>query len=414
MNPSAAEAGRRGTGALALVLLASSVVAWTVAVALALARPENTEPFAGSDLLMGSAFLAFPAVGAVIAWKRPRNVLGWLFLVMPLLVAVGVLLSEWVLVEQEAASPWLVYAADIVDLIGFALLAGFILPLFPTGRYPGPAWRILGVFAAIGIVGSLTSLVLQPCAIVVLEPLGAPSCSDPPAPWFIRFPNPMGLDASIGQPIADFVGTFMIFALLGGVLSLLYRYRRGAWVEREQLRWLLAVVLIIVATFLLMGIAEAALGWDVELASTYVVAAGLIAIPTAVGIAILRYRLYDIGRIINRTFTYTVVAAVVVIMFAIGGVWVPTRLPTANNSFAVAATTLAVAAMFNPLRRRVQRLVDRRFNRATYDAGQVADHLSKRLRDQVDPTAIAEYWADVVDHTLQPASLGTWLNRAHS
>lgn len=105
-------------------------------------------------------------------------------------------------------------------------------------------------------------------------------------------------------------------------------------------------------------------------------------------------------------------AGVLAVVLLIGGVWVPTRLPTANNSFAVAATTLAVAAMFNPLRRRVQRLVDRRFNRATYDAGQVADHLSKRLRDQVDPTAIAGSWADVVDHTLQPASVG--MNRAHS
>jgi hypothetical protein len=138
---------------------------------------------------------------------------------------------------------------------------------------------------------------------------------------------------------------------------------------------------------------------------------GLLPTVLALGIAVAvtRYGLYEVDRLVNRTVVYAIVVALLAVVFAAGAVWLPTLLPGESSSVAVAASTLAVAALFNPLRRWVQRFVDRRFYRSRYDAQQVADAFAARLRDQVDPEEVAAEWVEVVRRTLQPASVAVWL-----
>ena len=409
---------RRRSAWFAAALLALCVVAWLVAVVLAVTRPVNVDAFRQGDFVWGLGFLAFPTVGAVIAWKKPENILGWLFLIGPAIAGLGVLAKEIVYHQQEDASAWLAYTADGMFILGISLMVAFFLALFPTGHFPTRRWRILGVLAITGIAATVAWQSVRSCVnvIVVYQPdeVPNPSCTDPLQSWFLRFENPAGLAYPGGEALWGLVGGIggflVLVAMLGGVISLFFRYRSGSRVERAQLRWLVAVIVAIIPVFLAMVVAQTFFEIELETLSSLVSLVVLIGIPIAIGIAILRHQLFDIDRIIKRTFTYTIVAGVLVVVFAVGAVWLPTQLSIADNSLAVAATTLAVAAMFNPLRRRVQRFVDRRFYRSPYDAEAVTGDLAKKLRDQVEPEEIAEEWADAVDQTLHPAAIGSWIS----
>ena len=217
-------------------------------------------------------------------------------------------------------------------------------------------------------------------------------------------PNPYAVPAI--DRFADLAGALAgLCLLLGlgfGVFSLFVRFRKAGAMEKQQIKWflfagfLLAPALMISDATQQSGIGPVVLG------------VGMIALPLSIGIAILRYRLYEIDRIINRTVVYGVVVGLLVAVYA-GGVIVFQQLLPERGDLAVAASTLGVAALFNPLRRRVQSLVDRRFYRSRYDALQVVEAFSARLRDEVDLQALTSELAEVVRDTVQPNTISVWL-----
>jgi hypothetical protein len=336
--------------------------------------------------------VSFPAVGALIATHRPRNPIGWLF------CAVGVF--QGLIIATEAYSdyalriapgtlpggPLAYWVAQWVWAPSVGLLVTFLPLLFPDGRLPSPRWRPVAWLSALSIV--LT------CGLygVLLWPLRAVVDRDP----FELLPAGQAIVVNAAAP-------FMLLCGLACLTALAVRFRRARGIERQQLKWLLfAAAITVVILSLSLSLVVNRL-WLLPLAP---------AIPVAAGIAILRYRLYDIDRIISRTLIYGLLTAllagvysgaVLVLGQVFGGVG--RDLP----SWAVAGVTLAVAALFQPARRRIQAAVDRRFNRRHYDAGKTIEAFSARLRDQIDLDTLATELHAVVDQTMQPTMASLWL-----
>jgi hypothetical protein len=203
----------------------------------------------------------------------------------------------------------------------------------------------------------------------------------------------------------------MLVCGVAAVLSLVVRFRRSRGVERQQLKWFVYAAAVTLAGVLVIELVPIPEG---SVADDLLAVVGLVvvpSIPVAAGIAILRYRLYEIDRIVNRTLVYGLLSALLVLVYAAGALWLPRLLDLGESELVVAASTLAVAALFQPARRRVQALVDRRFNRARYDAARTVEAFSARLRDQVDLDTLSAELLAVVDHTVQPAAASLWLRR---
>jgi hypothetical protein len=269
--------------------------------------------------------------------------------------------------------------------------AGFVLLLTPTGRLPSPRWRWWARLAAAAPVVTVLGSIVQP---------------DPLAPDY--YGNPLAVPALARMLVAPAVAgvAVVMVSLLVGALSLVMRFRRARGMERLQLRWL-AYAAAMAAGLLLVAIFA-----GVVLAKDEVVfvslALGLALLPLATGAAILRYRLYDLDRIISRTLAYGLLTLV------LGGGYAALALGLGqllgqDSSLVVAAATLAMAALFQPARRRVQAVVDRRFNRRRYDAARTLESFAARLRDQVDLTTLTGELLAVVDQTMQPTQAALWL-----
>lgn len=310
----------------------------------------------------GLAAVPYSIAGAFIATKAPANRFGWLLY--------GAGLSWAVLaVVPEGDLPFDTFGAAFTL---FYTSAAFILLLLPDGSLPSTRWRPVAWGLPIAAV-----------AVTVAEPT---------ASWLF------------GAALVIFIAFGIVAAT-----SPLFRYRRASPTERAQLKWPAYVVVVgvasVVLALLFSGIADPVSGAFIALAA----AAGMIGLPIAFAVAITRYRLYEIDRIINRTLVYGLVVATLAGVFVMGAVWIPLMLPTSNNKLAVAATTLVICFLFRPLRQRVQALVDRRFYRSRYSAQQVADEFARQLRDELDPRLVAERWAGVVNDTMQPRAISFWI-----
>ncbi len=329
-------------------------------------------------------------VGAFLVAKVPQNAVGSVLLVGGSAWVVYIAANSYARLSLESPDPpwpgeylaaWL--GAWTGALLPLSLAA--LLLVFPDGEASG--WRRALVFGILSLAGSaLVGAVLL---------------------WGVPAAELTDIDAVTANRAYGFVDIAFLLGFLAVVpatLSLLLRHRRGTAVERQQIKWLLAAASAFVVTFV-VGIAlfEGVGGW-VPLTA---IAMGLI--PGSVAVAVLRYRLYDIDRIINRAAVYAVVVALLGAVFVAGAVWVPSLLPVEDNNLAVAASTLVVFFLFNPLRVRVQRVVDRRFFRSRYDAQLVVEDLSAQLRDEVDPDQVAAQWLEVVRETLQPESVSVWV-----
>jgi hypothetical protein len=336
--------------------------------------------------------LGFGLVGAVVASRRPRHPIGWVLLVGSFCFATGGL---WITYVEHPASfpinPLVVWLANLSFGLGAGISATFLLLLFPNGHLPSPRWRPIAWLAGVGLGAFLLGVVLSP------EP-------------FEHLPIDSPLDLEI-DPLL-FAGGFYLFLMTVGasVASLVLRFRRANGEERQQLKWVALAVVVIAIGFLGTLVWELANGpaevsEDVE---NFVVAFSLSLLPVAIGIAILRYRLFEIDRIISRTVSYALIAIVLAAVY-IGGVIGLQNLIPASGDLAVAASTLAAAALFNPLRRRVQHWVDRRFNRRRFDAGRVVDGFGVRLREAVDLTTITTDLRAVVTRTVEPVSAAVWV-----
>jgi hypothetical protein len=352
-------------------------------------------PLRVQDWSFTAAAAPFAAVGALIVVHRPGNRLGGLLLVGALAIGVEKLAQELVQygVRHPGAVPGLEWIGWVSNWAWVpAILMIVLLPvLFPDGQPLSPRWRPL-VWAI--LAGALVSLVGS--ALV-------PGIVDAPS---LR--NPLGLSGAAGARLEEvlpklFVGLPAV--AVAGVASLIVRFRRARGVERQQLKWLtyaggvLMIALVVPDSWL--G------GWAATLAQL-----AMWAIPAAIGVAILRYRLYDIDRLINRTLVYGLLTVLLAGVYA-GAVLVLGQvfggLGDEPPSWAVAGATLAVAALFQPARRRIQAVVDRRFNRRKYNAAKTVEAFSTRLRDELDLDTVAVELLAVVDQTMQPTQASLWL-----
>jgi hypothetical protein len=386
-------------GLAVLVLLLAAAV-----VPLALAAHQGVLSNVGQVV----PFLPIAAVGLVIARHRPRNPIGWL------LIAAA---ASVVLTDDAELYVWLVYRLGHQLPLGpVALLLAFTqftlymtLPvailLFPDGVLPSPRWRWV-LWAYLTVTGFLlVSVYAAVVGLIVAHDVHLDASGD-----LTALNNPSGGTAWLAT-VHTVIFPIMVAFWLSFAARLLLSWRRASIVRRQQLKWLLTGCAISLAT----GVISVAVGLvphapaAVQGAATFVSDLGIAVLAVCVGMAILRYRLYDIDRIISRTLAYAIVTGLLVGVYA-GLVLLATRVLAFHTSVAVAAATLAAAALFNPLRRRVQRVVDRRFNRARYDADLIVAAFAARLKDTVGLDSLRDDLAAVVDRALEPAHISVWMS----
>jgi hypothetical protein len=378
----------------ALTMLGFPVVTWLDQLLRRAGRPDLAlwRPDTGPQVL---ALVSAATVGAVLASRRSGHPVGWLLLALGLLlVADGVALgyASYGLLARPGALPVADYVAVYLGRSALPLAAclGFMLLLTPSGSLPSPRWRWL---ARITAAASLLALVL-----LASQPFEEP---------FQSVANPLPVPVLAGSPLVVAVVTFvaMLLPILVGAWSLVVRVRRARGVERQQLRWLalaatlVAVGVLAIAVLAVAGV-EAPLGW--------LFGACVALLPVATGASILRYRLYDLDRIISRTLAYGLLTVLLGGGYA-GVVLGLGQLLGQDSSLVVAGATLAVAAAFQPVRRRIQQAVDRRFNRRRYDAAQTIAAFSARLREEVDLDTLTTASSSVVEQTVQPTRASLWL-----
>jgi hypothetical protein len=272
----------------------------------------------------------------------------------------------------------------------------WMVALFPSGVLQSTWLRWpLGVSLALAVIGLVGRAVLP--VEMTLDGMA--------------FVNPWGVESLAWLvPIEEAGYTLVLVVLAFAAVDLVMRWRRSTGVERLQMRALALTLAIFAGGVALLSLLQLLdLPRTVmDTLETLVWVPGLALLPVAIGVAVLRYRLYEIDRLVSRTVSYAVVVSSLALLF-LGGVTVLTSLLPAQSDVAVAASTLAVAALFNPLRRRVQAWVDARFNRARYDSEIVVGRFVGSLRDQVDLETVVDGWIDVVDETMQPASVAVWI-----
>jgi hypothetical protein len=353
------------------------------------------------------AVAAFATVGAFVIWRRPGNGIGWVFLAIGVAVSVRVGAAQYaeysLLVRPESLPGGRVAVSlgEALSTLMFALL-GLALLLFPDGRLPSRRWRkllwILGAAALFGVVG----LGLRPGHFAETDS-------------FDTFSNPLGV-GSDPEPF-DALGGLAWFLVTSGLfacgVAMVRRMRRAHGIERLQLKWIAFAASLLAVGFLVISItffAELS-GTIIDPLRTAVLGLGFCAIPSAAGIAILRYRLYDIDVVINRTLVYGALTATLATAY-LGSVLLlqlALRPLTESSNLAIAGSTLAVAALFRPARARIQEGVDRRFFRRKYDATRTLERFGARLRNEVDLDALGSELRAVVTDTVQPVSVSLWL-----
>jgi len=255
---------------------------------------------------------------------------------------------------------------------------------FPTGK-PVGWWRVIGLGPLIGAVSTVIGAGLLwglPLEILVDAELLSPTR------WY---------------PFVDAGFILGFVSVIPATLSVVARFRRAGSIERQQIKWLLAATSLLAVAYVVGAMSD-----DSNQAVWWVVSLAVAAIPIAILFAVLRYRLYDIDRILSRTVSYVVVIGLLAGVYLLGLTAMTNFLPS-DSSLSVAASTLAVAALFNPLRRRVQAWVERRFNRSRYDAQQVVERFSGSLRQDLDPNTVVTGWVGVVSETMQPTSAAVWI-----
>jgi hypothetical protein len=384
---------------LALIVLTLAFAAAAVALGIACGAPpphhQGGDPY--TALAMAGLCLPFIGVGAAVLSRRPENLIGWLFATMGLLFAVSAFGQAWVAYSVfNSALPAAGFAAWLIEwLEPMPLFAGplLLLLLFPDGRPLTPRWRF-----AVGAVGVLALL-------VVGATLHRTRFDDWP-----QLTNPIGFSGGLGDAFGSIdtsLGPIAVPLFLAAATSLVIRLRRSAGIERLQIKWVVYAASVATIGFTIAFMTPSPYS-DVIFWFGLV---GLVGVPIAAGAAILRYRLYEIDRLINRTLVYAALTAILAGAYLGSVLLLELVLDpiTSGSSLAVAVSTLAVAALFRPARRRIQALVDRRFYRRSYDAARTLESFSARLRHEVDLDALGGELRAVVADTMQPAHVSLWL-----
>jgi hypothetical protein len=360
------------------------------------------------DGYIGIALLAYPTVGAIVASRRPNNLVGWIFCGMGLVFGVGVFAEAYAYYTLAAGSdslPGGVYMAwfsgELLVLPGLFLGSALLVLLFPNGWLLSRSWRVV-VWLAVG--GS---------AMTALAFATAPGRISP-----YRISNPFGIEGNL-RTIVDVLGRFgaatVLVCCVLAVISVFVRLQSARGEERQQIKWFAYAAAVLLSAFFLglpLAAVIGALGgaW----AELIPIVIGVLAIPAAVGVAMLRYRLYDIDVVINRTLVYGSLTLMLALVY-FGGVAATQAVFTAltgqeeQPQLAIVVSTLVIAALFTPLRRRIQAFIDRRFYRRKYDARKTLESFSAKLRNQTDLEALSDDLVGVVRETMQPAHVSLWL-----
>ena len=391
----------RAAAWLAWSLVVVSVVLLVGGISFALmTRSPVPERSNYSSVTLAVLALAFSVVGAIIASRQPRNAIGWLFCSVGVTIGLSSFAGDYA--EFWLASGFgmgaLGETAAWFSSWSWTLLVfvptSFLLLLFPDGRLPSPRWRPVAWGAALGLIGFLSGYTLEPG----------------PLEDFPRMMNPYGVDSLILNAVAIAGAILASASMVASAISLIVRMRRAGWAERQQIKWLAYGGAVVVGAVFIGGVIDVWIGeWGISLISI-----GLLGVPIFTGVAIARYRLYDIDIVINRTLVYgTLTAALVAVYF--GGVATLQALfrtltdQEQQPQLAIVVSTLAIAALFDPLRRRIQSFIDRRFYRSKYNAQKTLEAFSSKLRDETDLEALSGNLEGVVRGAMQPAHVSLWL-----
>jgi hypothetical protein len=350
---------------------------------------------------------AWAVTGLVLAVRVPRNATGWLFLVSILAWGANSAAGQYAtygLVTSPGSLPgavWGFWLQSWTWIVGLMLVPAIGLLLFPNGRLPSPRWRFVAWASATGMGLLWVAYVFAPWQ-------GHPEfVTLPPG---VENPLLLSFSAQLHDALALAGAALVLGSVIAGAVSLIVRYRRARGDERQQLKWVAFGTTAAVALHAAVNELPAhvpGVDWWVLLALPWIL------FPATILVAVLRYRLYEIDRVVSRAVSYAVITGVLVICYAVAVVLLGQVISplTAESEVAVAASTLLVAALFQPVRRRVQDLVDRRFNRARYDARRTVEDFAARLRDEVDLDELTSELGGLVGATVQPASVSVWLRR---
>jgi hypothetical protein len=374
-----------------------------IALTLFLAMPNEPSTSLRDTAFVSLVIFAFSTVGALVGSRRPENPIGWLFLSGAFVWILGELALEYgvyALITAPGTLPagtWVAWFGGWARGVGWFLIVVFLLLLFPTGQLPSPRWRPV-LWGAVGYIAFFT-------LVVWLSPVSADTRLA-----FVR--NPLGMEIGIMNLLVELLYFTIPLLLLAGGTAAIVRFRGSRGDERQQLKWFAYAVTVMVVSFMLWFSLELA---GVVAVGALVFAVPLMGIPIAVGVAILRYRLYDIDIVINRTLVYGSLTALLVATYFGGVVSLQGTFRTLTgqeSQLAIVASTLLIAALFVPLRRRVQSFIDRRFYRKKYDAARTLQDFSTRLREKTDLDSLDTELLGVVRETVQPAQASLWIRPA--
>jgi hypothetical protein len=377
----------RAAGAVALVTVALVVLG----VALLPSQEWRLTMEFVSRAVGNSLFiLACSVVGLLIVSHRPGNVIGWIYALVAVALAAGEVAGGYASRSLPGAA-WAALLPDLLWLVATPLGVALLLLLFPTGRLPGRRWRPVVWATVAATAAAVVGTALTPGPVVL----------------FPQFQNPLGLAAA--GPVLDLIVQVGFVVLTAGVFaaagSLILRWRRARGVERQQLKWLAYAAAMLVVVQVGALLLPRALFLVVTTVTNLL-------FPAATGIAVVRYRLYEIDRLINRTLVYGLLTALLGAVYAgvvlglgqlFGGV------ADQPPGWLVAGATLTVAALFQPARHRIQQAVDRRFNRRRYDVVKTIEAFSTRLREQIDLDTLSAELLAVVNQTMEPTRASLWL-----
>jgi hypothetical protein len=376
----------------ALILLLAAAC-----IPLSFAARQNPLAAGATEIVVA---VAFAAVGLVVALHRPRNPIGWLMLCMGAASTMFYVDAGLYNVLNYRLGHHLPLAPAVLVLFHMSQPVLGLLPLiilvFPDGRLPSPRWRLLvGGYLVLGLADIAVQAQMSVYALIHYR-----TQVDTSGQLLLSNGSYSAFFAPVG------VAFFAMWLLAVGYQ--IVRWRRSAGESRQQLTWLMAGGALALVSFIAGVVISAHHGIWQTVGDVFVI--GVAALPVGMGVAILKYRLYEIDRIISRTLAYTIVTGLLVGVYA-GLVLLATRVLSVNSPIAVAGSTLAAAALFTPLRRRVQRAVDRRFNRVRYDADRMVEAFAARLKDAVDLETVRADLVHAVSQALEPTHVSVWLSQ---
>ncbi len=351
-------------------------------------------------------------MGALIASRRPENSVGWVMLAIGAGAALEVASGAYAYAARNSLPElpgvaWAAWLQSWVWSIGFVLLANVLLVVFPEGEVPSRRWRVVVAVSLVNLGLITLGSALVPTVVSDVAPAPFPS------------PLPVTLPSGVGEMVSTVGFLIGVILMVICVVGLVRRFRRSTGVLRLQLTWftygyVAGVVALVVGAVIgtTAAISHALEALDAVASVATALALGFIAV--SVGIAVLRYRLYDIGRLVNRTIVYALLTAVLVALYAMLVVGIGTALGRTSSPVLIAGATLVVAGAAGPLRRRIQALIDRRFYRRRYDAERTLAAFGARLRDELDVDELRGLLRDAAERTVQPAGVTVWIRGVDS